>query len=213
MIDAQKAEEINQLKQEKQWTRLDQLYANLAEAALDFEQRLFLDWERATLLATELNDPAGAINVLENAVHLGGPLEVIAPQIEAIRTAAPDNHKAQLQAQNTYQQLLQASQLSRMTVDLKAWLKQTESRLEDLLDGESTMELDDSVLDSVDIVSEEFVNADLLSAQATTVDPSKPHHNHSHEKCSSATSKTHKVSYTSNYFPTFYSSVCPRGTS
>ena len=178
MIDDQKAEEINQLKQEKQWTKLDQLYANLAEAALDFEQRLFLDWERATLLATELNDPAGAINVLENAVHLGGPLEVIAPQIEAIRTAAPDNHKAQLQAQNTYQQLLQTSQLSRMTVDLKAWLKQTESRLEHMLDSESTMELDDSVLDSVDIVSEEFVNADLLSAQATKVNPSTSHQDH-----------------------------------
>ena len=32
------------------------------------------------------------------------------------------------------------------------------------------MELDDSVLDSVDIVSEKFINPDLLSAQATAVD-------------------------------------------
>ena len=88
MIDPQKTLEIDQLKQEKKWTQLDRLYAGLAESAENLEQRLFLEWERATLLATELNDPAGAIKVLENAVNLGGPLEVMAPQIEAIRTAA-----------------------------------------------------------------------------------------------------------------------------
>ena len=178
MIDPQKTLEIDQLKQEKRWTQLDRLYANLAECAENLEQRLFLDWERATLLATELNDPAGAIKVLENAVNLGGPLEVMAPQIEAIRTAAIDNHKAQIQAQDTYQKLLHKSPLSRITVDLKSWLKFTEEYLKQLSVNDSMTELDDSVLDSIDIVSEEFVSEEHLSAQATFVDPIIPHPDH-----------------------------------
>ncbi len=173
MIDPKTSQEIDQLKQAQRWTELDQLYTRLAEQAPDLEKRLFLDWERATLLATELNNPAGAITVLEHAVHLGGPLEVMAPQIEAIRTAALEDFNTQSQARTSYQSLLKAAPLSRITVDLKQWLTLCNEQLNRFAQHSEIPEQDDSVLDSLDIVAEEFISdvEDLLPAQATAVDP------------------------------------------
>ena len=46
------------------------LYAQLSGQESRLDQRLFYDWERATLLATELGDPAGH-RVLRDATLLG----------------------------------------------------------------------------------------------------------------------------------------------
>ena len=114
---------IDVLKNNQRWDDLNNFYAQLSQSAANLDERLFFDWERATLLATELNDPSGAIEVLTQAALAGGPLEVIAPQIEAIRSAASTQVSAQTTAQESYQSLLKHAPLSRVSVEIQSWLK------------------------------------------------------------------------------------------
>jgi golgin subfamily B member 1 len=172
VINEQFTQEINRLKNEQRWDELNDFYTQLSEGASTLEQRLFFDWERATLLATELNRPSGAMHVLKKAAVAGGPLEVIAPQIEAIRIAASDNMKVLFAAQQSYQTLLRHAPLSRVSVEIQKWLRDVTEIIETqshVHTDQSDDELDESILDSVDIIEEELVLQPHLSPQETAI--------------------------------------------
>lgn len=172
---------IDHLKSAQRWQELSTLYEQLSAQESNLEQRLYFDWERATLLATELHDPAGAIMVLKEAAVIGGPIELIAPQIEAIRQAALDNFSAQEGSIEAFKALSQRAPLSRITIEMRAWTREAESLLpsleppfnplspsvEDSLPDEENDDLDASLLEEDDIIAESISPKVLLAAQNT----------------------------------------------
>ncbi len=166
-------QQINVLKDNQHWNELNAFYIQLSQSATNLDERLFFDWERATLLATELNDPSGAIEVLTQAALAGGPLELIAPQIEAIRSAASTHMTVQVTAQQAYRNLIKHAPLSRVSVEIQAWLRSiTVDLANQSTDFDEVLEdeLDESILDSIDIVAEEIVSIGL-APEATLVEP------------------------------------------
>jgi tetratricopeptide (TPR) repeat protein len=117
--------EIERLRQAQNWRALNDLYLQASQQSTILEQRLFFDWERATLLATELQDPVGAISVLAEAEKAGGPLDVIAPQIEAIRAELTQVAKVQHQTREIYTDWLKRHPQHPVCVQIKGWLQQT----------------------------------------------------------------------------------------
>ena len=73
--------EIETLKAQSAWHKLESLYAQLSHNTDELKQRLFYDWERALLLAGVLDQPLAAIQVLVEAELAGGPTDLIAQKI------------------------------------------------------------------------------------------------------------------------------------
>ena len=123
MNDAQLNLEIDRLKRARDWRSLCALYQRASRDASALEQRLFFDWERATVLATELQDGYQAVQVLVDAEEVGGPLEVIAPQVEAIRADHLQHTQLQALARATYQRWLTRDPSHDLSAELSAWLE------------------------------------------------------------------------------------------
>ena len=123
MTDEQITAEINRLRTSQDWRALESLYLQASQRTSVLEERLFFEWERATLLATELQDPAGAISVLSEAERIGGPLEVIAPQIEAIRAELSQDTEVQELTRSLYADWLERYAQHELSAQINTWLQ------------------------------------------------------------------------------------------
>ena len=163
--------EITRLKTTRHWRGLDELYKTASEGSLELERRLFFDWERATLLATELNAPGEAIAVLARAEQAGGPLDLIAPQVEAIRLAA--GGETNTIAQQIYQRWLSIYPTHSLSIQIREWSKALS--LQSSPNEDDDRALDESLLGEDDIVDEQPSQRGVaLEAEETVSDPVEP---------------------------------------
>lgn len=174
MNEAQLNEEIDRLKTARDWVTLDSLYQKASASSQSLERRLFFDWERSTLLATELNQPATAMTVLARAELAGGPIEVIAPQVEAIRSAALNNPEVQAKGREIYQAWLQRYSMHQLSVQIRTWYRSLPAPPHTAQIDEGS--LDGSLLDEADIIEEVPVQPEkhTLTPQYTISDPIDP---------------------------------------
>ncbi len=79
--------QIEKLKKQQNWDALANLYEDAIQQTQNLEQKLFFMWELAQVLSVELGEAGGALLVLNDAISLGAPLDMILPQMEVIRTS------------------------------------------------------------------------------------------------------------------------------